>query len=54
MQKTLKKKKKTERRKTLKNKTKEKRKIQGKENNKNKYLSFYLLDKNYALLENII
>ena len=39
------KKKKTDRRKTLKNEEKEKQKIQGKSNNNNKHLCFYLLHK---------
>ena len=52
------KKEKTNRRKTLKNKKrkkkKEKRRIQGKLNNKNKYIWFNILYKNFILPQNIV
>ena len=45
---------KTDRRKTLINEDKEKRRIQGKLNNNNENLWFYLFIKNYILLKNIV
>ena len=45
---------KTDRRKTLKNEDKEKRRIQGKSNNNNKHLWFYLFIKKNILLKNIV
>ena len=50
----IEKKTKTGRRKTLKNENKVKRIIQGKPNNNNEYLWFYLLCKKYILLQNIV
>ena len=53
MQKTLKKEE-NRQKKNLTNEQTEKQRIQGKTNNNNKHLWFYLLYKKYILLENIV